>query len=526
MPPADLAQLKVALELCCAELAAALEEPAAVPSPVPIPSTVSPTAADNLRWRPLALLPLPGLDQLISIISPPIKVIIALLNLVKALLEALAAILIGLLDPFRALIEAAIALLTDIINDLLNTGAYMYLDAPGITPTEVSLAETGIVFDPVADWTAGSKLEAPPATPDGFARWGARFAASFDDPGDPNRPIVTEGAPIQAVFIVMAAPSLDALRQLLYLLGKLFNIDQFKVAFEKYQAGNPDPRRTRAREMKGVAPDWRSFKLVDLIPPLRALEPLPDKLRGLLTAIDNIAGLIRNLAAAILDKAQVLGKLAEALQAILDLLEALKSAGMYILPVATKGGVAALKSAYVSAADRPPGGYVGGVCFMASGPNLAKCAMLWELLGMSTAMDVLEGEITLEEAAARVEAGVLGQAAAVLEENWDKVSDEGEKFGSTVKAESQAFVTALHDAPEEFYRSLGRSKEQILEALARSPAEAVDLLETATAGMGENFAWTDEAIADGIAQVKQAQRRGMRSLALGLAPRSPKPGAT
>ncbi|KAB2910284.1 MAG: hypothetical protein F9K40_02955 [Kofleriaceae bacterium] len=518
MSTADLVQLKAALELCCAELAASLEEPPPVPAPVPPMETVTQAGADNLRWRPLALVPLPGLDQLISIVSPPIKVIIALLNLVKALLEALAAILVGLLDPFKALIEAAIALLADIINDLLNTGAYMYLDAPGITPTEVTLAETGIVLDPVADWTAGTKLEAPPATPDAFSRWGARFAASFDDPGDPARPVVTEGAPIQAVFIVMAAPSLDALRQLLYLIGKLLNIDQFKVAFEKYQAGNPDPRKTRAQEMKGVAPDWKSVKLVDLIPPLKALEPLPEKLRGLLTAVDNIAGLIRNLAAAIMDKAQVLGKLAEALQAILDLLAALKSSGMYILPVATKRGVAGLKQAFVTAADRPPGGYIGGVCFMASGPNLAKAAMLWELLGASTAMDLLEGEITLDEAAARAEAGVLGQAAGVLEQNWDKVSDAGEKFGTTVKAESQAFITALEHAPESFYQSLGHSREQILEALARSPAEAVALLESAR----ENFAYDDQAIQDGIDQVKQAQRHGMRSLALGLAPKPPK----
>lgn len=515
MSTADLAQLKSALEVCCAELAAALEEPAPVPAPVPPMPTVTQAGADNLRWRPLALAPLPGLDQLISIISPPIKVIIALLNLVKALLEALAAILIGLLDPFRALIEAAIKLLADIISDLLNTGAYMYVDAPGITPTEVTLAETGLVLDPKADWTAGTKLEAPPATPDAFARWSSRFAASFDDPGDPSRPIVTEGAPIQAVFIVMAAPSLDALRQLLYLLGKLLNIDQFVTAFEKYQAGNPDPRKTRAQEMKGVAPDWRSIKLVDLIPPLKQLEPLPDKLRGLLTAIDNIAGLIRNLAAAIMDKAQVLGKLAEALQAILDLLAALKSTGMYLLPVATKRGVSGLTQAFVSAADRPPGGYVGGVCFMASGPNLAKAAMLWELLGASTAMDLLEGEITLEEAAARAEAGVIGQAAAVLEENWDKVSDAGEKFGTTVKEESQAFIDALENAPAGFYESIGQSKDQVLEALARSPAEAVALLESAR----ENFAYDDQAIQDGINQVKQAQRQGMRSLALGLAPR-------
>jgi hypothetical protein len=88
-----------------------------------------------------------------------------------------------------------------------------------------------------------------------------------------------------------------------------------------------------------------------------------------------------------------------------------------------------------------------------------------------------------------------------------------------VKAESEAFVTALENAPEGFYQSIGQSKDQVLEALRRSPAEAVALLESA----GKSFAYDDEAIADGIAQVKQAQRRGMRSLALGLAPRTEKP---
>lgn len=519
-PRAEIAELTKALELCCAQLAAALESAApaeAVPAEA-LPAGMSPEAAAQLRWRPLLLAPLPGLDQLVGIVKPPLQVIIALLNLIKALLEALAAILIGLLDPFRALIEAAIALLADIIQDLLNTGAYMYLDAPGITPTEVTLAETGLVVEPAKDWTAGSKLEAPPAVPDAYARWAGRFAASFDDPGDPSRPQVTAGAPIQAVFIVMAAPSLGAIRQLLYLLGRLFNIDQFKVAFEKYQAGNPDPRRTRARGMKGVAPDWKAVKLTDLLPPLKDLETLPEALRGLLSSIDNLAGLIKNLAAAIQDKAQVLMQLAQTLQAIIDLLDALKAAGIYALPVSTTGGVAALKAAFTAAADRPPGGYIGGVCFLASGPNLAKATMLWELLGLATAMDLIEGDITLEQAGARAQAGVLGKAASVLEKNWDKVAGEGKKFGSTVETEAQAFVDALERAPVGFYESIGHSKEQILAAARRSHAEAVALIESTRT----TFAYDDPAIAEGIAQVKQAQRPGARSLALGLAPKPEK----
>ncbi len=181
------------------------------------------------------LAPLPGLDLLASIVEPPLQVIIALLKVVAALLEALSAILIGITDLFRALIMAAYELVRDIINDLLNTGAYMYIDAPGIMPTEVGIRETGIFVDPVADWKAGRAGQSPPIVPDGFTRWASRFAASFDDPGDLKRPVITEGAPIQAVFVVMAAPSLESLRQLIYLLGRLFNIDKFKLAFEKYE---------------------------------------------------------------------------------------------------------------------------------------------------------------------------------------------------------------------------------------------------------------------------------------------------
>lgn len=515
MPPQDLAELERALTLCCQELAALLEEPDPVPSPVPVPATMGPAAVDNLRWRPLSLLPLPGLDTIISVVKPPITIIIALLNLIKALLEALAAILIGLLDAFRAILMAAIALLTDIINDLLNTGAYMYVDVPGLTPTEVTLAETGIIFDPVDQWTAGQELKPPPVTPDGYARWATRFQQSFDDPGDPHRPIVTAGAPIQAVFIVFAAPSLDPLRQLMYLLGKLFNIDSFVAAFEKYQPGNPDPRRTRARAMKGVKPDWDSIKLVDILPQLKGLYALPEALRGLLASVDGLSGLIRALAAAMNEKAQTLMKLAEALQAILDLLEALKSIGFYILPVSTTGGSAALAQAFQAAADRPPGGYIGGVCFLAAGPNLAKAAMLWELLGASTAMDVLEGELSVTDALAQ---STLG---SVIEQNADKVIDEADKFGSTVKAESQAFEDALVNAPDTFYGELGAAKDQVLENLASSASEAVNLLESTR----ETLGYSDEQIARGVDSVKQAQRPGARSLALGLAsrPQAPPP---
>lgn len=519
--PADIAELQRALEVCCAELAAALAEEGGAPAGEPGEGGEPGEApAEGPRWRPLVLTPPPGLDLLASTIRPPLNVVIALLQVIAALLEALAAILIGIADPLRAIIAAAGALLRDIINDLLNTGAYMYVDAPGIMPTESSLRETGLFVPLEADWIAGRKLAAPPVVPDGFQRWASRFTASFDDPGDLQRPIVTEGAPVQAVFLVMAAPSLGALRQLVYLLGKLLNIDQFKVALEKYERATHDPRKTRLQEMSAVAPNWSSKRLVDLIPQLKQLAKLPDSLLGLLSSVDAIVGLIKGLAAAMQDKAKVLLDLAEAIQAILDLLDALKSTGIYALPVATTGGVAGLRDAFLRAADRPPGGYVGGVCFLASGPNLAKAAMLWQLLGLSTAMDLIEGDLTpsqlwddlkqsstaqlIEESYEQVEAEV--EAAAAVAEA------EGRKIVSGMERAADEFQAAIAGAPDALFDGLGVAREQFEELVAGSRALGVDMLQQAE----QTWPYHDEAIERGIADTRLAQRSGARSLALGL----------
>jgi hypothetical protein len=513
--PADIAELQQALERCCADLAAALAV-AEVPAPAGPGAVVEDggeAEAGGPRWQPLILAPIPGLDTLVDIVKPPLQVIVALLKVIAALLQALAAILIGLPDIFRALILAAYALLRDIINDLLNTGAYMYVDAPGITPTEVGLRETGIFLEPEADWKAGRTLQPAPVVPDGFTRWATRFAASFDDPGDLHRPVITEGAPIQAVFIVMAAPSLESLRQLIYLLGRLLNIDRFKVAFEQYDPKWEDPRRNRARRTRSVPPDWQSKRLRDVFPALEGLMVLPEALKSLLSAVDSLSALIRNLAAAIQEKANLLLQLAAAIQAIIDVLDALKSTGMYSLGVATQGGVAGLRQAFMTATNRPPGGYIGGVCFLASGPNLAKAAMLFDLLGGTTAIELAEGKISLEQAARQ---GAIGQAAAVLEGAGAPLGDAFDAFASTVTDESKAFVDAVASAPAGFYASVGQTREELVRAAGEMRALAVD----AIAGAGALVPDLPH-IEAGVAHTRQAQRFGARSLALGHGTREP-----
>jgi len=513
---AAIAELKEALEKCCSNLAEALaaQEAAEQAEASEEGASSLPGAADALRWRALTLGDLPGVDQLVTATSAPLKAIIAVLQVVQALLKALAAILIGLPDPFRALIMAAYALITDIINDLLNTGVYLYVDAPGIQPTETNLAETGMIVTPPKDFKAGMALQRPPPVVDGFARWAGRFAASFDDPGDLRRPVVTPGAPIEAVFIVMAAPSLDALRGMLYLLGQLFNIDAFKKAFEKYAKGSPDPRRSRVRG-NPVAPNWQSVKLPDLIPPLKDLATLPETLLGLLKSIDALSTLIKDLAKAIEAKAALLGKLADSVQAIINLLEALKSAGMYTLPVSTQGGVNGLRQAFVSATNRPPGGFVGGICLLASGPNFAKAAMLWELLGLATAFElaseVAEGELSVGGALEQATAGARAAADKVLSPAGKEISDAAGNLVSTAVTSAEAFADAVTSVPGEIAQAVGRLPEEVAQGVKRGRAELVELLERA-----QNLLPNDENIRQGIAATRQAQRHSGRSLAMGF----------
>jgi hypothetical protein len=511
---ADIAELQRALEHCCADLAQALavaEDAEIARLEASGQQLVGADGQPLPRWRPLVLASIPGLEQLVSIVKPPLQIIVALLKVIAALLQALSAILIGLPDPFKALILAAYQLLTDIINDLLNTGAYLYVDAPGISPSQVTLSETGVRFDPGKQFKAGQALKPPPVTPDGYQRWASRFQASFDDPGDLKRPVITEGAPVQAVFIVMAAPSLDALRQSMYLIGKLFNIDSFKRSFDRYKKGTPDPRRSRART-KSVKPDWKAVRLRDLFPPLEGLTVLPEALLGLLLQVETLSGLIKNLASAMQEKANVLLKLAEAIQAIIDLLDALKSSGMYALNLSTKGGIKGLRDGFMKAIDRPPGGYIGGVCFLAAGPNLAKASMLWELLGVSTAMDVAEGKLTLADAAEKARHGVIGQALDKVAQAGAAARKAGEEILTDVEKSAVDFERAVVNAGPGFAASIGRLPEEAA-AMARRNRDA--LVETIENTKG--FVPTDKNLQEGIAATKAARRRGARSLAMGVA---------
>lgn len=458
-------------------------------------------------WQPLVLLAPPGLQQIVDTVSPPLQVIAAVLSVIAALLDVLAAILIGLPDLYRALIMAAYTALKGLIEDIINAGFYFYFDAPGITslaagpgetraltPVTASPAQVGL---PTASmFTAGmTGGPPPPPTPDRYVQWAARFAQSFDDPGDDQRPQLSTGAMISAVFIAAAAPSLDAIRQALYLLGMLFNIQPFIDALDKYKP-SPDPNLTQARR-NPIAPDWYALRLQDIFPPLRGLMAIPEALKALLLNLDGLTGLIAALVAAIKAKVKTLQDLVAVIQAIIALLDALKSAGLYVLSVSTDQGVPGLVAQFNAAQNRPPGGFMAGVCLLAAGPGIPSAATLFNMLGQGGALTNLENAITEEEELIATASGGLDQAIASLD--------------TTATDAAQAFVNAVEASPADFAGPLGMTAAAAIAAARSSPAAFA-----AKVAASHGPRSKDPTVQKVVTWSQHASKKGPRSLAFGL----------
>lgn len=490
----DIAELRALLERCCGELESLSNEAffqtveGAVPGAAA--SLESILAGDaGPRWRPLLVGLPPGVSELASILEPPVSAITTLLQVLSAFLGILRQLLIGIPDPFEALILAAIQALENIIKDLLGAGAYLYYDAPGLTSGQVALAELGLDVEPAKVFRAGERNEPRPPQPvDNFQRWAGRFSASLDDAGDTERPDLSEGASIEAVFLVAAAPNLGALAQLAWLLGNLLNIDAFKRALDRFVEGSSDQAAARVGQ-RSVAPDWHSKTLVELIPPLGKLATIPELLRGLLSKVSSVLDLLAELAAALQEKVDLLLEIAQSIQEIIELLDALSSSGLYVLPVATNEGVAGLERAFVQATNRPPGGFVAGACLLAAGPGLADAAFLWEIFtGGSFARAGAETLATLEASAQQAEQ-LAASAAQSAEQAWNDMLD------------------AVESLPADVTASLGRTQEELLDSLASAPHELYEVVEEAGRVHGT----------DALQQGRERARsvgRGARSLAL------------
>lgn len=427
-----------------------------------------------LRWRPMTLGNVPGVSEVIGLVDPPIKVVAAFLKVVGGILEILQALLLAIPDPIKALIMAAYNLLKQIVDDILATGAYLYVDVPGLLSNRKTINDLGGRIPDPPEWLAGSPREEPVRPAAGFEAWAATFVQSFDDSGDEHRPIFSDGAVVEALFIVATMPNMVDFRRFAALWGKLLDISAFEKIFAEFRFPVKDPDRERLRG-RSISPDWRSWKLRDIGPddyPLRKLEQVPELLKTLLLNTDNLIETLRKLIAVVQEKVKILEDFIKLIQSVIDILRALSATGLHALPVVTTEGVQGLKKAFLEAANRPntnpetgqteKASAIMGVCFLTgtSGAVPFNPQMLWAMLGQGksfeeayagTISDVLavgqQAEKSYKDIKAMAsdawegaegESGVAGKGVVGLWNDFEKVK---KKAG----ADAEAYFNALPD---------------------------------------------------------------------------------
>jgi hypothetical protein len=535
------AELLDALRKACPDVAdeafAAVAAVLGVPPDDSSPDGSSPDGSppDGLRWSSMTLGDIPGLAEILQVIASPLKVLAAVLDFLAGLLDVLSALLIDILDPFRALVLAAYEILRSIVEDLLNSGVYLYadlvgLDKPVLTrPPVASSGQDGA-------WVPGGPPLAVPPGANGFDAWAARFRSSFDDPGDTNRPVFSDGAPVEAVFIVGTAPDLQGLSGLLAIFEKLFDVTAFGNAWRTFAKTFPqqpaDPQRARGRG-NPVAPDWRSWKLRDIAPPDYPLEQLlwvPWLLKALLLNVDSVIGLLKKLAAAVKAKADLLRRLVAILQNIIDAILALSATGLHALVVVTDEGVGGLTEAFLTAKNRPNtddqgrtrnADLVAGVCMLAGTTELvpANALPIWGLFGQQRSLEqAYSGLLADGRAAGAAATKALDDTVALGTGAW-----EGAASGDSAAA--RAGVTGLWEKLKatsgERYDTvldiLGLDDEEVRRLSATEAATLAGVLGTAEAAGRVRL---DPRVLAHVEAARRAGARGNRSLAgaLGLRP--------
>ncbi len=491
---------------------------------------------DGLHWRSLTLGDIPGVQEFISVVSPPVQAISTVLSVVSGILKAIDALLIDITDPFRALIMAAYEILKDIIEDFLGSGAYVYTDGPGLVTNQAALVNLGMTERPISPWLAGGTPRVPVAPADGFGAWAQRFKQSFDDAGDDHRPTFSDGAPVTAVFIVATAPQLPDVARFGSLFATLLDTSKFSKAIDDFVAGFPrwpdDPDRSRLWS-RSVAPDWRSWRLRDIGPPdypLRELEKIPELLKALLLNGDSIVKLIRSLIAAVQDKIAVLQQIVELVQQVIDLLKALSATGLHVLPVATNEGVPGLVDAFLTAKDRPgtdpdTGELTGanaiiGACVLAGGSEIDPVAALtvWALLGQSGSMD-------------QAFAGLRADVDALVQGSKESVADAGAALTTAWRGAESSSVPGIAGLLDQACTDLAADRDDLLTALGLSDHEADEATRSDRVGLAESVdaarasgARIDPMLLAHTEATRRAQRRGARSLAMSIGPRQPPAG--
>ena len=487
-------------------------------------------AADGTgpRWSRLTLGQIPGVQQMADAASVPIEAVASALKVIAGLLDVLTAFLLEIPDPIRAMILAAYEILKEVIDDLLSSGCYLYTDLPGVTSWKTTVEETAAAAAEPSSWKAGDYQAAPPML-GAFESWASTFRRSFDDPGDGDRPIFSEGATVEAVFVMATAPGMADIVPLLHGLGALLDekalvkaLEAFEhmdlPGFEDWLHPDPDDWRVRGRP---TGPNWRSWKLRDIAPPdypLRELERVPELLLAILSNIEGIVSLLKDLIKAIRAKIDVLLEIAETLQRVIEMIQALTATGLHVLVVVTHDGVEGLVDGFLEAADRPgtredgeevPGLVIGGTCLLAGTSTAlyaAGPALVWKLLGVDGPLEDARAALGDDVQRYRDELEAAGKPAV---EAWDRMKEEAAEHAGTYREETLDQFERMSEALITMGPALGRSPQEIEDALRGMRADVMAQVEREY-NHGRPL---DPLVMAELLATRAARGRGRRSLA-------------
>jgi len=261
-------------------------------------------------------------------------------------------------DLFKAIMSALVTELENLMNDLFGAGVFELF----VTPFNVN--RRGLTID---------KLGIPKVTP----AQAINFAVnSFDDTGDEQRPIFSDGANVAAFGLLITAPDIILFYEILKKLGVFWKTKEFEILIQRVElAQNPKTR--------SFNPDWSSFKFnqIEYIGQLQKdMGETLALIKGYMLVADDV---MTKLIDALQKKIDDLNARIVALQAIVDLIGSLdEMAGVWFLNVPLgPGGTALIKK---ELKDQVLSGlsfnnYTMMALYMGGGPN-AQAAETWRAL--------------------------------------------------------------------------------------------------------------------------------------------------
>lgn len=312
------------------------------------------------------------------------------------LLDTAKAFLAGTSDPYTALFQALLDQVESLINDTFGAGVYQLyvnpfeIQAPSsseIAGSLTSVLNTNVTADTIKgasraknSWFQCDEFGIPTLTP---AQVINHMVRSFEDEGDLKRPTFSSGSQVTAFGILITAPSISGMKDLLEPLMQVFEMRPFTRLLEKLQSKTPlDDFPTPFSRR----PDWNNTLSLSSIPILReqrdVLINALNLARGYVAnADDSLGDLIRTIERKVQDLLSVV-------QQFNDLINKIKNAtaasGAYIFDFPPQsGGVEAIKEALNATPELrrlTANKYSAGVLFVGGGPSMIPVNTIRELL--------------------------------------------------------------------------------------------------------------------------------------------------